>query len=484
MLHQSTQTQGAKTLARLLLFPLLLAVLWACDDTQQAEVSTSVSVPLAVGTATYPTSPPAPTLPYYTPTPLPPPLAAATFPPAYEPVPNIAWSAQGDKTLTVWVGHYSDSPVPAITGARPIARWTGVPLDLTSMAASPDGHSLAVLVTEVCVPEPPPPTATPNSVGFSPPGPDETNCEGSGIWPQYVYAIDLMTNKVQSIPDYYRNYQAYADHHYNNLKILGWFDNSRFGIANDSAQMSTATKDGLSFIPRPWPDLSPLAPVFSISLLPDRKTIFAWVGDGFYFRDAPTGAVRKVGDRIAGTRMDYMSPSPDGKLVYSLEPGRGIAGNNGRQYSLWVQDLASGARTMIVDEGVWDIRPAWSPDSSRIAFAHTDNAPSGDKDWVGQPESADTNIYIADLAAHTTRQVTNFTGAHNSNIQWTPAGNLVLNSSAGNSAGRSDIVAVSTTDGKLTTLISAGQNEQVLHPLLFDAGLPGIPGTGADPNQP
>src|SRR6476646_9572785 len=141
MLHRSTHAQGVKVIARLLLLLLALAVLWACNDARQAEVSSGVSVPLAVGTASYPTSTPAPTLPFYTATPLPPPLAAATYPPPYEPVPNIAWSAQGDKTLTVWVGHYTDSPVPAITGARPIARWTGVPLDLASMAASPDGHS-------------------------------------------------------------------------------------------------------------------------------------------------------------------------------------------------------------------------------------------------------------------------------------------------------------------------------------------------------
>lgn len=484
MLHWSTHTQRAKTLAHFLLLPLALTVLCACDNAQRSEVSIGVSVPLPVGTASYPTSTPAPTEPYYTSTPLPPPPVAATYPPAYEPVANIAWSVQSDKALAVWVGHYTDSPVPAITGARPIARWTGVPVDLASMAASPDGHSLAVLVAEVCVPGAPLPTATPNSLGIAPSGADETFCEGSGIWPQYVYAIDLMTNKVQSIPDYYRNYQIYADHLYNNSKILGWFDNSRFGIADDSAEMSTATKDGSSFIRRPWPNLSPFSPVFSIALLPDRKTIFAWVGDSFFFRDAPTGAVRQVGDRIADTSMSYMSPSPDGKLVYSLEPERPTVGNDGKHFGLWVQDLASGSRTMLVDKGVWDIRPAWSTDSSRIAFIHTDNVPSGDSDWVGLPTSADTNIYISDLAVHTTRQVTNFTGAHNSNIQWTPADNLVLTSSAGNSGGRSDLVAISTMGGKLTTLISAGQSEQVLHPLLFDAGLPGIPGTGADPNQP
>jgi hypothetical protein len=350
------------------------------------------------------------------------------------------------------------------------------------MAASPDGRSLAVLLPVVCVPAPPPPTATPNSSGISPSGPDETNCEGSGIWPQYIYAIDLATNKVQSIPDYYRNYQLYADNIYNNSKILGWFDNSRFGVADSSSRMSTATKDGTSFIPRPWPNQSP--PSLVLALLPDHMTIFAWVDDGFYFRDAPTGVVHRVGDRIAGTWLDYLAPSPNGKLIYSLEPESGMASTDGQHYSLWAQDLASGTRTQLIASGVWDTQPAWSPDSARIAFAHTNNVPSGDKVWVGQPESADTNIFISDLATHTTRPLTNFTGAHNSNVQWTPAGNLVLVSSAGNSNGSSDLVAISTTDGKLTTLVSASRGEQLLHPLLFAAALPGVPRTGADPSQP
>jgi hypothetical protein len=486
MLNRNRCAQAIATITAFLLPLLALVVLCACDDPQQSEVSTGVSVPLPVGTVSYPTSTPAPTEPYYTATPLPPPPVAATFPPASEPVPNIAWSAQSDNALAVWVGHYTDSPAPVITGARQVARWTGLRLDLASIAASPDGHSLAVLLPQVCVPAPPPPTATPDSQGLIPPGPLESECEGAGIWPQYVYAIDLITGKVQSIPDYYREYQLYADHIFNNYKVLSWFDNDRFGIADYGAEMSTATKDGLSFIPRPWPNLPPYFHPFSLALLPDHKTIFAWVGDSFFFRDAPTGVVRKVGDRIAGTWMEFMAPSPDGKLVYSLEPQTGTVGNDGKHYGLWMQDLASGSRTMLVDNGVWDTRPAWSPDSSRIAFARTSNIPSGDQVWITQPESADTNIYIFDLTARSTRQVTTFTGAHNSSIQWTPSGNLVLASSAGSITGRTDLAAISTTGGnggKLTTLISARQGEQLLHPLLFGAGLPGMPGTGADPSQ-
>ena len=289
----------------------------------------------------------------------------------------------------------------------------------------------------------------------------------------------LNANKVQAIPDYNLHYQLDANNVYFITKILGWFDNSRLGVTNSSSTMSTATKDGSSFIARPWPNLSSPYGVFSMALLPDHKTIFAWVGDSFFFRDAPTGEVHKVGDRIAGTYMDYLAPSPNGKLVYSLEPPIGATLDNSKAYSLWVQELASGSRIQLIDGGMWDIQPAWSPDSSRIAFAHTDSVPSGDNIWVGQWDSADTNIDIADVAAHSTRQLTWFAGAHNSGIRWTPAGNLVLSSSAGNSTGAIDLAAISTSDGKLTVLASAAQGEKLLHPLLFGAESPGMPRTGA-----
>ena len=169
----SHDVQASKTLVAFLLTLLTFTILCACDNAQQAEnpgqinnpqpVYTAIylTIPQPVDTAVYPTTTPAPMIPYYTPTPLPPPPIAATFPPAAEPVPNIVWSAEGDTSLTLWVGHYSDSPAPAITGARPIAQWTGMHTELASVAASPDGHTLAVLLPVICVPEPPPPQPRP-----------------------------------------------------------------------------------------------------------------------------------------------------------------------------------------------------------------------------------------------------------------------------------------------------------------------------------
>src|SRR5205823_2967282 len=119
------------------------------------------------------------------------------------------------------------------------------------------GHYLAVLLPYICIPAPPPPTPTPNASGYIPRQPDESECEGAGIWPTYIYVIDLTTNKAQHIPDYYSHYQLYADNIFSNIKIIGWFDNDRFGVTSGRGDMMTATKDGSSFIPRRWPGQGP-----------------------------------------------------------------------------------------------------------------------------------------------------------------------------------------------------------------------------------
>ncbi|HET6262397.1 MAG TPA: hypothetical protein VFG99_09195, partial [Chloroflexia bacterium] len=106
-------------------------------------VPPSTMVPDAVATArslpptSTPDVSPPPTLP-----PLPPPPSAASLPvdPA-APAPNVAWSAETDSSLTIWVGRYNDDPAPGIKGVRAGARWDNKRLGLASMAASPDGRS-------------------------------------------------------------------------------------------------------------------------------------------------------------------------------------------------------------------------------------------------------------------------------------------------------------------------------------------------------
>ncbi len=124
-------------------------------------------------------------------------------------------------------------------------------------------------------------------------------------------------------------------------KLLGWFDNDRFGVVLKNGQMVTAMKDGSSFIQRTWPGLGEFDIMHESDLLPDRKTIFARVGNEFFFRDAPTGTIRKVGNRVKGTCCAYLTPSPNGRLISYQEPEAGREGNDGRHYELWVQELAT-----------------------------------------------------------------------------------------------------------------------------------------------
>ncbi len=130
------------------------------------------SIPAAIETYSPPTTTPdlRPTPTYAPPPTLEPPPAAQTFPvDRSSPSPNVAWSAQSNDTLTIWVGVYTDDPAPIITAARPVARWHNIHLNLLSMVVSPNWQSLAVLFVEPCVPAPPPPTETPDPSGTQQP---------------------------------------------------------------------------------------------------------------------------------------------------------------------------------------------------------------------------------------------------------------------------------------------------------------------------
>jgi hypothetical protein len=355
-------------------------------------------------------------------------------------------------------------------------------LALGNMAVSPNNRYLAALVKGVCEAPPPEPTATPGGDPNIPGMPIvDGPCEGFG--PEYIYVIDLATGRVQTIPDYNR----YHDSNLSGLdKIIGWFDDDRFGIKPDSGHMLVATRDGTPIESRVWPGASIYDSVYRLSLLPDHKTIFAWVHGEFFFRDAPTGVVRKAGNKLEGIGYEYLAPSPDGKLISYQEPETGRESNDGRHYELWAQELATDRLHKLSPVGVWDTQPAWSPDSSRIAFAHTESIPtSNDAWWSGFADKANTNIYIADAATNTSRKLTNFTNAHNAGSQWTPAGNLLLSSTANSQDGRFDLMAVSSVDGKATTVISAGQGEGLFDVTFFGVGtLPGMPRSGGELTQP
>jgi hypothetical protein len=450
------------------------------------------AIPAAIETYSPPTTTPdlRPTPTYEPPPTQEPPPQAEVFPvDKAAPIPNVAWSAESDNRLTIWVGHYSDNPSPGISAARRVAQWNNTKrvdyaityLALGNMAVSPNSRYLAALIKGICEAPPPEPTATPGGPppDFIPPIVDGP-CEGIDF--QYIYVFDLATGRIQTIPDYDR----YHDSNLSGLdKIIGWFDDDRFGIKPDSGHMLVATRDGAPIETRVWPGASIYDGIYRLSLLPDHKTIFAWVHGEFFFRDAPTGVVRHAGKKLEGIGYQYLTPSPDGKFISYLMPRNGAEGSNDPTHGLWVQNLASDAINPIVEQGVWDSQPSWSPDSTQIAFVHADMTPITDNYyWIGDPTQANTNIYVGNIANFTSRQLTSFTGAHNAGIQWTPAGNLLLSSTANSQDGRFDLVAVSSVDGKATTVMGSGQGEGLFDVTFFGTGtLPGMPRSGSEADQ-
>ncbi len=135
---------------------------------------------------------------------------------------------------------------------------------------------------------------------------------------------------------------------------------------------------------------------------------------------------------------------------------------------------------------MWDTQPAWSADSSQIAFAYTENIPTGDDAWwSGFADKADTNIYLADVRALTSRKLTDFQGTHNRDIAWTPRGNLLMSSTAGSANGAFGLVAVRTATGTGFRVWGGEAGEEIVQPTFFGAiELPGMPRSGVEPDQP
>lgn len=448
-----------------------------------AWVDAQVVVPPPVETYYPPAPTPEPVLPTTTPTPYPPPSAPTVYPPDSMNRPNIVWAAHTNNTVTIWLGRFSESPQPSIQDARPVVKWA-VTLnrarEFLEFRVSPDRQSLAVLLYETCygIYEPPP-TPEPGRAVL----PYSGECIGD--MPEDIYVVNLLTNKVQDIPDYNSHYKLYYEYSTQDLfevqGMLGWFDNSRVGFQNIEGQILIATKDGSSLVPKLFPGRPDNIHLEGTSLLPDGKTIFTSTPDAFYLRDADSGKVTRIGDRNKALSYDFLSLSPDRRSVSYLLRARTAQGGYDYpfRYSLWRQDLATGKQDLITGNGIWDPHPAWSPDASQIAFAHADSQPNNDYTDISQPEGADTNIYIADTTGtFTSRRLTSFTGTHNSDIQWTPEGNLVLSSTAGSKTGTPGIVAVSTKDGSATMLVSPAPGESLVKPLMFG---PTLPRVGADP---
>lgn len=304
-----------------------------------------------------------------------------------------------------------------------------------------------------------------------------------GDLPRPLYIVDLLTNDVRPLPDYsdYALYEQFGPHSGSTHEVMGWFDNER--IALRAGGLLVANKDGSSFQHRNFPNLTGSDNLFAIQLLPDRKTMFVWVNHEFYLRDAHSGDIRQIGKWYQGAWYDQIQASPDGAYISYLAPEVGRQGMNWQHMSLSIQRFATDSRHLIMGSGVWDHRPAWSPDSSRIAFARTTVVPSG-RASIFQSEKADTDIYIATVADLKVHQLTTFTGVHNRDIQWTPGGNLLLASTYGSGNDTFGIVTISATTGATSRLWTPPPGEALTLSTLFPLEPSGMPGVGADPLQP
>ena len=407
------------------------------------------------------------------------------MPPTAGELPNIAWDTLTDQGLTLWGGHYSDNPSPAIADARVLARWP-VDLEIRSMAASPDGRYLAILTVVRCRLTPPKATPTPVYVDATPVAllpPDGEPCIDP---PRFLYVVDLLANSVRPIPDYsnYALYAQYGPYSGRSNEVMGWLDNDR--IALDAGQLLVATRDGSSFQYRNFPNLTGRDHLFIIQLLPDRETMFVWVNDEFYLRDVHSGDIRKVGNRSQDRAAGYgiIKASPNGQSIGYVGPDVQGGEINNRHLNLSFQRFSDDSRHLLVAGGVWDPRPAWSPDSSSIAFARTTAVPAGDNASIFESEKADTNIYVATIDGLKIRQLTSFSGAHNRDIRWTPAGNLLLAATYGSSDKTFGLVWVSATDGSAVRLWTPPPGETFAMFTLFDLQTPGMPPAGVEPARP
>jgi TolB protein len=137
---------------------------------------------------------------------------------------------------------------------------------------------------------------------------------------------------------------------------------------------------------------------------------------------------------IVRSREPLLSPawSPDGrKLAYvSFERGNS---------SIFVQDIATGARELLASFKGINGAPAFAPDGKRLALTLS---------RTGNPE-----IYVMDLATKQLTQVTNHYSI-DTEPEWLPDGNLVFTSDRG---GKPQLYEVSTAGGEPTRLTFQGQ---------------------------
>ncbi len=379
---------------------------------------------------------------------------------------NIAWGAESEEGLTIWIGTYSDSPAPNLSNAKALVKWSDR-LRLRDMAFSPDGESLAILTEEFV--------------------------DSEGSWPNWLWVVNLSTGATQPVPDY-PNSTIYEYKFYRPAqRILGWLDNDSFAVqqVNEWA-IVRANKNGTAYSRVGFPPSDTWT--FEATLSPDRSEFFANVSDmgetiegGFWRFNTDGTNPRQLVNWDKTRSLVYPSWSPSGSYIGYLSPRSiiidGTKYDDYNRMGLWLLDLKDNKLQAVSDSDqvdVWDVSPAWSSDGAEIAFLRADAPVPTDGTVVwSMPEAISTNILASSVTSDqlTPRKVTNFTGVRNSTIRWTPGNNFILSSTAGATNNKRGIVAI-TSNGTATLLVSSTATEEMVQPALAAPVLPGLPRTG------
>src|SRR6185503_20691595 len=110
-------------------------------------------------------------------------------------------------------------------------------------------------------------------------------------------------------------------------------------------------------------------------------------------------------DMAAMRRVGAPQVSPDGKWV-AYDVSAFDRGTNIRRSAIYLMPSSGGAPKKITDGGKLDEGPQWSPDGKSIAY-------------VSNRDQTTQQVYIYDLAADSSRKVSDLSGGAGS-VKWVP----------------------------------------------------------------
>jgi Tol biopolymer transport system component len=327
-------------------------------------------------------------------------------------------------------------------------------LKLVDLAISPDHQSLAILTKDDPI--------------------------HKGHVSGWLSSINLLTHDVQALPDY-SHYDLFEYSVYQPpQRILGWTDTNQVLVQQEiDAGVAAASKDGTSYSKLPFPPQYTFAVESALSpagSTPGSMTLFSVLTGqtgGYWLYNTDGSNPGQIVDAENMKTAYYPLWSPDSNYISFLSPRVDQNGLNDNYIGLWVLDVDRGEQIALSSNDVWDVSPAWSPDTSSenstIAFLRADE-PITDADvWHTRPEKLATNIFAINVSGSNLRAVTSFNGAKNSSLRWTSGGNFILSSTASSSSPNDlpSILSVLGTAGTVTTLVNAGAGESLVRPLVW-----------------